>query len=479
MPVLRYSMNGDKLLIPLLVLGKMYHHKYGEIEYTEKDFLDIKNNLVSQKLGFSPYVTHGHINTDSYTDDMYIEQARLQALSTDAELKRGEITDVVMIDDVVYAIAENLHPNTKALVESKEYEYASGEFLKNFIDKETGSNIGTVLVRTSLTNAPAMPFKDKKLQLFSENGEESLQTLDSFVVKLQEDTELNSFISMTTENELEVTTEELESTVEADKELKTDEESLEQAVLEVEKEETKAKEDETVSSEVEETKEEEVTPAVNTHLESVKVPDSPAAVEQEDSDLDPQQVVNLESANETISNNKEEEVNLIMDATKQVAEQFSAQIESLKSIYEEKFAALEETSSAVINNLKETVNELQTKLVQQESVAQQFSATLNNTAKQNRYNRLAKEGVAPAVIEKFSLFETALEGASIQSKVLKFSTTEGDAEEKNLLQALEDLVVEASKSNVSVQKFGQNSVEGDDLVSELKSIINRNRQLKK
>lgn len=482
MPVLKYSLGENKLLIPLLLLGKMYHPKYGELEYTDKDYEDIKRNLISNKLGFGPYVTHGHVQTDSDTEDAYVEQVKLQSMSTDAELKRGEIKDIIKIDNVVYGIADNLHPNTQSLIENGEYEYASGEFIKNYVDKETGENIGTVLVRTSLTNAPFMPFRERKLQLFSQNeGEiqESLQTVDSFVVKLQEDTELNSLISMPTPNEMEVKTEEVQAAVEtntaADVAADVEANTKLETVSEAEKVETVA--DQAVDSfEVEE--ENVVTESVNesvvTELEQTVAP----AVKEEDSDLvnNVQEAVTEEPANQSPTNS---EVNLIMDVTKQMAEQFSSQIEALKSIYEEKFAALEETSSAVINNLKETVSDLQSKLVQQETIAQQFSSTLNNTAKQNRYQRLAANGVTPAVIEKFSVLESALEGASIQSKVLKFSTSEGAEEEKNLVQALEDLIVEASKGNVSVQKFGQSSYEGDDLVSELKSIISRNKQLKK
>lgn len=484
MPVLKYSIGENKLLLPLLLLGKMYHPKYGELEYTDKDYEDIKQNLLSNKLGFSPYVTHGHVQTDSNTEEAYVEQVKLQSMSTDAELKRGEITDVVKIDNVVYGIADKLHPNTKSLIESGEYEYASGEFIKNYVDKETGENIGTVLVRTSLTNAPFMPFKDRKLQLFSQNeseNEESLQTVDSFVVKLQEDTELNSLISMPTQNETEVKTEDVQAAVETDTAATVAAEvetatKLETVSEETEKVETVA-EPAVDSFEVEENV---VTESVKESvIEETEKTVVPTVKEEEDSDLvnNVQEAVTEESAATIPPTNNE--VNLIMDATKQMAEQFSSQIETLKSIYEEKFAALEETSSAVINNLKETVSDLQSKLTQQESIAQQFSTTLNNTAKQTRYQRLASNGVAPAVIEKFSVLESALEGASIQSKVLKFSTSEGAEEEKNLVQALEDLIVEASKSNVSVQKFGQASYEGDDLVSELKTIISRNRQLKK
>ena len=464
-PILKFSMTSekDKLLVPLFLLGKFYHPSYGEVEYTQKDYLDIKRNLKENSLGFKPYITHGHIKS-SRDSDKYVKQAKLEALSTDAELKRGEFVDVVLQDNVVYGLATNLHPDTKEFIESKQYEFASGEFMKNFTDKETGKNLGTVMFRTALTNAPFMPFKDKKLQLFSTKAESPLNDC-TFVVKLQEDNELTNTVMP--ENEANVV--EKNSTAAA---------VAGEAAVAIE--ETLVAEQEVKEESVDESSE---TPAVkekafseSEKVEEVTVAETEIKPEQEEKP----EVEELSTAapTEKVEDKTLESTPPTNDMTKEldsIRSEFASQLEAMKEAYETNVAALKESATTQISSLNQTIESLNQKLTEQESLAHQFSTAMAEKAKKERYERMASRGVTPALIEKYSLLESALSGASISNKVLKFSTSEGETQEANLLDSLEDLLVEASltKSNVSVHRFGQSEFESNDLISDLKRIANR------
>lgn len=452
LPVLKFSLTAeqDKLLVPLFLLGKFYHPTYGEVEYTYQDYLDVKNNLHSDRLGFKPYITHGHVHSSS-DSDKYVEQVKLEALSTDAQLKRGEFVDVLIKDNVVYGLATDLNPDTKQFIESGQYEFASGEFIKNFTDKTTGENVGTVMFRTALTNAPFMPFKDKKLQLLSTDADKSLQTDTCFVVKLQQDENLSDIVMPDIE-EMDVKTEE-------------------QPVVE---ETTVAAEEPAVSVQ------EESAPVVEE--EAVETEEEPAVLSELDEQSDPEPVAEfvavkteevLPVENEPLTS--ESDSNKMMQEIDAIKQEFTSQLAALKEAYDIQRKALEDATKTQVQSLNSTIEELTAKLTQQENLAHQFSMTMAEKAKKERYNRMASQGVAPALIEKFSTLEAALTGASIQGKVLKFSTTDGGSEDVAILDSIEELLVEASrtKANVSIHRFGQSEFESDSLVAELKAIASR------
>lgn len=483
LPVLKFSLTSeeDKLLVPLFMLGKFYHPQYGEIEYTEKDYIDIKNNIVNNVLGFTPYITHGHINSSNQEEE-YVEQVKLEALSTDAELKRGEFKDVFLKDNIVYGLVNNINPNTKKLIKSKEYEFASGEFIKNFIDKKSGKNLGTVLFRTALTNAPFMPFDDKKLQLLSQRGEESLQNDTNFMVKLQEDNELESLIYMSEKDEMK---NEVLSTAAATEEKVEVEVKDEIPNNEVEKEVEEVVEEKVVETEVEEKAEEkEVEKVVETKVEEKM---------EEVNEIKQEEVSNKETVSFESSQSVEDQINdqskinpdnqseNMSEELNSLKLDFSQQLENIKSLYEEQFKALKEASETQVETLKSTISELTNKLTHQEQMAHQFSASLANKRKQERYNRMAQQGVTPAIIEKFSTLESAIEGASIDKKVLKFSTSEGTEEELNILDSLESILIDATKapSNISVHRFGQTEFQSEGLAAELQEYVKRSKEIKK
>lgn len=162
----------NMLRIPLAKKGRWHHDSYGVVEFTDKDFNDIIQNFSDDVLGFEPYSTYGHpLDPD--------------AQSIDAERKKGELKRLQVKGDILYGDF-TANDETYQLVTSGEYDYNSPEVIRNFTDKSTGKNRGTVLVRTALTNAPFIPFKTK-VQALSLIASDCPQRELSYVIHLQSD----------------------------------------------------------------------------------------------------------------------------------------------------------------------------------------------------------------------------------------------------------------------------------------------------
>lgn len=179
LPVADYWLLGNSMIrIPLAMKGRWHHPVYtndkGEhiIEFSDKDYEDIKRNFENDVLGFESYATFGHLVNDN---------------SVDGDPKKARLKHIHEQDGILYgdylATAE-----TYSAVEKGEYEYNSPEIIRNFSDKHTGQNLGTVLMRTALTNAPFLPFKDIKVQALSQEAgkaDKCLQSKPTIVFKLQ------------------------------------------------------------------------------------------------------------------------------------------------------------------------------------------------------------------------------------------------------------------------------------------------------
>lgn len=137
------SINGEQLLkIPAGRIGSWKHPLYGKVEFDQKDFDDIIQNFNTGKAGFPPYLRYGHSKHPN---------------AVDAEESIGTIEDVVQEGQYLFTLVK---PNSADLVdqiEDKKYRFASPELFRNFTDKDTGENIGSVLTANALTNAPFLP----------------------------------------------------------------------------------------------------------------------------------------------------------------------------------------------------------------------------------------------------------------------------------------------------------------------------------
>jgi hypothetical protein len=107
---------------------------------TQQTFDDMKRNFASKAIGRDPFIRTGHDKTEDPT---------FGAAAAD-----GWITDLVQEGDVLYALGDPTSDESAEKVRSKKYRYSSPEYQENYIDKESGSNVGTVLLALSLTNEP-------------------------------------------------------------------------------------------------------------------------------------------------------------------------------------------------------------------------------------------------------------------------------------------------------------------------------------
>jgi hypothetical protein len=130
------------LKIPVAKLGSWVHTVYKKVEFTQRDFDEMIRNFKNDVLGFPPYCRYGH---SKYPN------------SVDAEPSVGEVKDLIQEGDVLYSIVEPNNDETVEEIRTKKYRFSSPELTRNFIDKNTGKNLGTVLTAISLTNAPFLP----------------------------------------------------------------------------------------------------------------------------------------------------------------------------------------------------------------------------------------------------------------------------------------------------------------------------------
>jgi hypothetical protein len=130
------------LKIPVAKLGSWVHPVYKRVEFTQRDFDEMIRNFKNNVLGFPPYCRYGH---SKYPN------------SVDAEPSVGEVKALIQEGNVLYAIVEPNNEETVEEIRTKKYRFSSPELTRNFIDKNTGKNVGTVLTAIALTNAPFLP----------------------------------------------------------------------------------------------------------------------------------------------------------------------------------------------------------------------------------------------------------------------------------------------------------------------------------
>jgi hypothetical protein len=126
--------------IPVGRIGEWKHPRYGKIKMSQQHFNDMIRNFKNKSVGRDPFIRIGH----DKADDPTFGGAKAE----------GWITDLVQEGDVLYALADPTNPDVAEMVQSKRYRYSSPEYQDNYQEKESGSNVGTVLLALSLTNEP-------------------------------------------------------------------------------------------------------------------------------------------------------------------------------------------------------------------------------------------------------------------------------------------------------------------------------------
>lgn len=128
------------LKIPFFREGAWKHPVYGEIKADRRFLGDMVQNFRDGVLGRPVFVRLGH---DAGGKGTYGD--------VPAE---GWVKDIQEQGGVLQALAEPTTPEATELVKSGRYRFASAEYEPNYVDKETGKQVGPVVTAIALTNEP-------------------------------------------------------------------------------------------------------------------------------------------------------------------------------------------------------------------------------------------------------------------------------------------------------------------------------------
>jgi hypothetical protein len=160
------------LKVPIAKIGAWAHPTYGTVEFTEDDFNAALVNFNAGALGFEPHLTFGHLDEEPNSTDSARNRGGMKNLVREGE-GGSELNGYFAVP-----------PNTSQIVKEGGYTHASGEFIRNLMDKTSGKARGMAVSRVALTNTPYLPWGEEgKVQLLSHNGTVPLDMVNS-VVKL-------------------------------------------------------------------------------------------------------------------------------------------------------------------------------------------------------------------------------------------------------------------------------------------------------
>lgn len=161
------------LKVPIAKIGKWAHPQYGSVEFTDTDFNAAISNFKAGALGFEPHLSFGHLDEEPASTDSARKRGDLKYLMREGE-GNSELNGYFAVP-----------PNTAQVVSEKGYEYASGEFIRDLMDKNTGAKRGMAISRVALTNTPYLPWGEEgKIQLLSQTGGNTPQDMITSVIKL-------------------------------------------------------------------------------------------------------------------------------------------------------------------------------------------------------------------------------------------------------------------------------------------------------
>lgn len=409
----------NKVRVPLARKGSWHHQGYGVVSFDDSDFNSIIDNYHNDSLGFTPYITYGHLDEEHN--------------STDSSRKRGNLCDFIVNDDILYGDFE-VKDDTYQCVKNGEYEYSSGEFLRNYLDKSSGSRKGTAFMRVALTNSPFIPFGDNKVQALSSLSD-SHSSHNYFVMGLS-----NNINSSPMDNPNSDNLDTLSPPNDSD-----NTESLTQDKVEHDDLLESSPPNDNLPTLPEQTEEVNQVNSVD-ELPSLS-PQTPEVLSS---------VTNVDTLPPSID---KKEFNM------------EDLISQVKDIYDSQLKAAQDT----ILSLTAQVESLAGKLSAQEQVTQAFSANMSKAAEYSLYKKLSDAGVSPANVQKFSTLKSAIESASLNSSVVKLSNNSGEFVESNLIQAIADVITDiASSDSISYQQFGVSSKPSGS-GSSFDDIIKRNK----
>lgn len=146
--------------IPSFRLSKFNHPHYGIIEFTDASLRTVIDNFHGDVVGTDLAINEGHKSD--------------QAIGWIKDLERtGK-----QINVMAHMTEEGLD-----LIKKKKYKYASIEYERNFVDPETGKEMGTTLVGLALTNKPFISRQGSvSVMSMDDFDEEELESVSSVIV---------------------------------------------------------------------------------------------------------------------------------------------------------------------------------------------------------------------------------------------------------------------------------------------------------
>lgn len=151
------ELNSHSILkVPIAKVGSWAHPTYGTVAFSPEDFDAAITNFNVGALGFEPHLSFGHLDEEPNSTDSARKRGNLKYLMKDGDSLDGYFS---VPRGVAEAVAEG------------EYEYSSGEFIRNLMDKNSGEYRGMAISRVALTNTPYLPWGESgKVQLLSHTG---------------------------------------------------------------------------------------------------------------------------------------------------------------------------------------------------------------------------------------------------------------------------------------------------------------------
>lgn len=406
----------NQIKVPFVKTGAWKHDVYGEVKFTESDINQLVENFKNDVVGFTPYLTLGHLDEEHE--------------STDSHRKRGDLKDIVVEGETAYGIFE-VNDEIYASIEKGEYEYSSGEFNRKFTDKQSGKDVGTAVIRVALTNSPFLPFGNEKVQALSDNAESCPETKENYVFLLSIDTSNSSNVS---DEDKAVEPKVEEAKVE---EVKTEEpQALSETaeVAPVESEDINNTEPSTLNNK------QSIMPKDKSQAAPVEANVAPAAVEKvEDQGVE---ATKLETATEAVTVKDSDPSKT--EKTPNQGDDVIANLTSQLAKIQEMYASQLEAANATIKELGDKVAGLTDKLAGQEKVTQAFSTSMSQAQEAAMIQDLQLNGVQPATVQKFLAFKNSFEKAD-NKNIVKFSVTAGE-ETKEVEQTVIDTVADMLKT---------------------------------
>jgi len=172
----KFDAENKLLWYNVLPIGEFYDSRYGKVEITKEFVEEIVRNFNNNIPHYKPPVNIEH-------EDL------LGAV--------GKVVELSVRENGLFARIELTDEGTKLLSEKK-FEYMSAEFVEEYTSKETGENVGVVLVGVALTNKPAHlyvePIKFSDINGGGINmGKKQIEASDNANGKMKETAEEKNF----------------------------------------------------------------------------------------------------------------------------------------------------------------------------------------------------------------------------------------------------------------------------------------------